>query len=261
MAYKFLRLEKKAAIAELVLNRPKQGNALSLELMREIIAAMREFQYDTETRVIILRGEGNNFCVGADLKDPERGRQNSDDSLLQRSRRTQLGRELIETILEVNQITLAVLQGAAAGGGACIASACDFRIASDDCRIGYPEVKLGMNLSWGAVPLCYNLVGPARSRRLIIAGDLEAAQDLLKWGFLDECVSPDRLQERAVAFAEEYAGKPPLAAQMVKRSINALQRSTSAAVMHMDGDQFVLSTESEEYQQQIAAFAARSDKK
>lgn len=261
MNFKFLKVESSGAIATIRLNRPECGNALSLKLMTKIIEACNSFKYDTETRVIIFCGEGKHFSVGADLKDPDRESQDHQADLLQRSRTTQLGRELIESILKLNQITIAAVQGAAAGGGACITTACDFRIGAEGCVIGYPEVKLGMNLSWGALPLCYNLVGPARAKRMVAGGELELAADLLSWGFLDELVALDELQASALAMAEFYAERPPLAAQMIKRGINAIQMSPSSAIMHMDGDQFTLAAESEDYQRQREAFLNKNKEK
>jgi enoyl-CoA hydratase/carnithine racemase len=140
-----------------------------------------------------------------------------------------------------------------AGGGACIPSACDFRIASNDCILGYPEVKLGMNLSWGALPLCYNLVGPAITKRLIIGGELEKAQDLLAWGFIDELVNSDCLDSRVLEVAKYYAERPPMAAQMIKRGINAIQMASSAT-MHMDGDQNALATLGDDFKEARDAF-------
>lgn len=258
MDYEHVRLESEGRIASLVLNRPDCGNALSIALMKEIIAALKEFKQNTEARVIVIRGEGKHFCVGADLKDSERQKQMEQADLLKRQRSTSLGRELIQTVIGVDQITIAAVQGAAAGGGACIASACDFRLGTDTCQIGYPEVKLGMNLSWGALPLCYNLIGPAKTRRMVIGGELEAATDLERWGFLDEITSSDKLLEAAANIAEHYAERPPLAAQMIKRGINALQLSALNEVMHMDGDQFALATLSDEFREAKANFLNRN---
>ena len=260
MSFNFLRVEHHGSVATIHLNRPDSGNALSLKLMLEIIQACESFKYDTETRVLIFRGAGKNFCVGADLKDPDRASRD-DASLLERSRATQLGRDLIEAILHVNQITIAAVQGAAAGGGACVASACDFRIGGNDCRIGYPEVKLGMNLSWGALPLCYNLVGPAKAKRMVIGGELEAGEDLLKWGFLDELVEAVDLDAAVQKMAQFYADRPPMAAQMIKRGLNAIQLATNAGIMHMDGDQFTLASESDDYEKQRVAFLDKTRSK
>ena len=256
MSYENLTVERDEQIATITFRRPECGNALSLALMREITEAANSFKYDTDTRVVIFRGEGKHFCVGADLKDEERWKIGQDGDLLMKSRLTQIGRDLIESIIGINQITIAAVQGAAAGGGACIPTACDFRIGSADCTIGYPEVKLGMNLSWGALPLCYNLVGPSLAKRLVIGGDLESAEDLLAWGFLDETVEPSKLAERAEELANYYAEKPPLAAQMIKRGINASQMA-HAGVMHMDGDQNALSTLSDDFKEARDAFINR----
>ena len=257
MTYQFLTLALENDIAILSLNRPAVGNALSIKLIEEIIDAVNSLKYNVDIKVVIFRGEGRHFSVGADLKDPDRLEAGSDADLLKKSRTTQFGRELIETIMRMNQISIAAVQGAAAGGGACITTACDFRIASNDCKIGYPEVKLGMNLSWGALPLCYNLVGPARAKRMVIGGELEQASDLLEWGFVDELVANEQLDSRARELADYYSTKPALAAQMIKRSLNAIQNSTSHALMHMDGDQFTLAAESEDYQLQREAFLSR----
>jgi len=258
MNFSYLSVESADTIAFITLKRPECGNALSLKLMAEIVQACESFKYDTKTRVIIFRGEGRHFCVGADLKDPDRKSRDEGVDLLQRNRSTQQGRDLIEAILNLNQISIAAVQGAAAGGGACIATACDFRIGTSDCSIGYPEVKLGMNLSWGALPLCYNLIGPAAAKRMVIGGELESGEDLYEWGFLDELVAAADLAGAVKKMAAFYGSRPPLAAQMIKRSLNAIQMASSSAVMHMDGDQFTLATESEDYHQQREAFLHRN---
>ena len=115
--------------------------------MLEIIEAAKAFKYNTEIRVVIMKGQGTNFCVGADLKDEERWKIGESGGPLLRTRMTQIGRELINAIFSINQVTIAYLFGAAAGRGACIPLACDFRVATENAFLGYPEVKLGMNLS------------------------------------------------------------------------------------------------------------------
>ena len=101
MSYENLKIEKNEKVAALILNRPDCGNALSLSLMREIIKAANSFKYDTETRVVIIKGQGTNFCVGADLKDEERWKIGEYGDPLLRTRMTQIGRELINAILGI----------------------------------------------------------------------------------------------------------------------------------------------------------------
>ena len=109
MSYEFLTLDRDGQVAYITLQRPECGNALSLALMREITEAANSFKYDTETRAVIFRGEGKHFCVGADLNDEERFRANEDEDLLTKTRLTQIGRDLLASILGINQITIAAV--------------------------------------------------------------------------------------------------------------------------------------------------------
>ncbi|MFX8648982.1 enoyl-CoA hydratase-related protein, partial [Acinetobacter baumannii] len=91
---------------------------------------------------------------------------------------------------------------------------------ADSARLGYGEVKLGINLMWRALPICVHLVGPSRAKRLIMSGRLFDAETLLSWGMFDEVVAAAGLDAAAMAFAEEYAALPPISVQMIKRSID-----------------------------------------
>jgi enoyl-CoA hydratase/carnithine racemase len=161
---------------------------------------------------------------------------------------------MIRKLHEMNQLTVAAVNGGALGGGACIASALDFRIGADDCFVAYPEAGLGIPLSWVSLPLCVHLVGPARAKRLTILARREEAPTLFEWGFLDEVVPKGELLERALEMAQEYAAKPPIAAQMVKRSVNAVSSALDHAIMHMDSDQVLLAQASEDFGEAVRAF-------
>jgi enoyl-CoA hydratase/carnithine racemase len=107
---------------------------------------------------------------------------------------------------------------------------------------------------WNAAPLCVHLVGPARAKRMIMTGKLFDSATLERWGFLDEVAPLADLDTRAGAWAEEYAALPPMAVQMIKRSINHIAGALDAAVMHMDADQWLLATMSEDYREAVSAF-------
>ena len=145
MEYKNLIVERKEDlhIAIVKFNRPKNLNSLNRELMKDIEMVTEEFHGDTETRVVIFTGEGKNFCAGADLSE-----KREPLTVLGNLRNLQAGPRMIKKIYDMEQITIAAINGYAFGGGACIAVACDFRIADETCLCGYPESKLGMNLSW-----------------------------------------------------------------------------------------------------------------
>ncbi|MBU0995759.1 MAG: enoyl-CoA hydratase/isomerase family protein [Proteobacteria bacterium] len=254
MRYTYLTVERDEHVATVSLNRPEKLNTLSIDLMKEIIQAVREFQEDEVSRVVIFTGKGKNFSCGVDLADSNQSSSMMGASMLKKLRQLDLGPKMIREIYEMSQITIAAVNGFALGGGACIAAACDFRIGADDCRIGYPEVGLGMNLSWRALPMCVNLIGAARAKRMIILAQKENAETLLSWGFLDEVALKEELIAKAKEMAKAYAEKPPIAAQMVKKSVNAIASLTDQAVMHMDADQFMLSVGTQDFMEGIGAF-------
>ncbi|GAB4335004.1 MAG: enoyl-CoA hydratase/isomerase family protein [Candidatus Abyssubacteria bacterium] len=252
MAYEHLTVERRGHIAIVTLNRPERLNALSTALMREIEKLTEEFQDDLQTRVVIFTGAGKHFSAGRDLADPET--KLPEESLLARQRQYHLGPRLIRKLTEMNQITIAAINGGALGGAACIVAALDFRIGADDCFVAYPEVGLGIPLSWVSLPLCVHLVGPARAKRFVILAQKESAHTLLQWGFLDEIVPHDELMKRAMEMAERYAAMPPISAQMAKRSVNAISSALDHAIMHMDSDQVLLAQATKDFREAVTAF-------
>lgn len=245
-------VRREGAISTVTLTRAARRNAVNAGMMRELIRVSEAFAADEATRVVIFRAEGRDFSVGADLA------QSPSDigpaSLLMRRRAAELGTALMKAMQAIHQPTVCAVQGVATGAGACIASACDFRIGADNARMGYGEVRLGINLMWNAAPICVHLVGPARAKRMIMTGRLFDAVTLERWGFLDEVVPLADLDSRALAWAEEYAALPPMAVQMIKRSINHIAGALDGAIMHMDADQWLLSALSEDYREAVAAF-------
>lgn len=253
MNYKTLSIERRGQIAIVTLNRPDKMNALSLELLEELEAAALSFRDDPETRVVVFTGVGKHFTAGADLNDPARQKRMK-DTLAVKRRALRIGPRVIRALYDMDQITIAAMNGGAVGGGACIVTALDFRIGAEDCFVSYPEINLGMNLSWVGLPLCVHLVGPARAKRMVIGGRRENAKTLHEWGFLDEVVPRDTLMVRSLEMAEVYAAQPPAQAQMIKRSINTIASPLDQAIMHMDTDQFLLATSTEDHGEAVKAF-------
>jgi enoyl-CoA hydratase/carnithine racemase len=252
MPVSFIEVARDGRIATLTINRPDKRNALTNEMMEDIERLAQAFAADEETRAVIVRAEGRDFSIGADLSQPRF--QGDPQSILIRRRQLQLGSRMMRALQEIHQPTICAVQGIATGGGTCIATACDFRIAAGDARLGYGEVKMGINLMWHALPVCVHLIGPARAKRMVMSGKLFDAKTLLGWGFLDEIVPAADLDATARQWAEEYAALPPIAVQMIKRSINQLSGALDQAVMHMDADQWLLATQSEDFREAVGAF-------
>ena len=250
MTYKYITIERKEHIAVVTLNRPERINALSMDLMKEIEKVTEDFQEDIDTRVVIFKGKGKHFSAGRDLADTK----HQPKTILEAQRRTHIGKRMIRKLFEMNQITIAAIHGSALGGGACIVSALDFRIGTKDCIVGYPEAVLGMSLSWASLPLCVHLIGPARAKQMVILGQKIKAQTLYEWGFLDEISTQNNLIEQAFKMANAYAAMPPIAAQMIKKSVNAISSALDQAIMHMDSDQVLLCHKTDDLKEGIQAF-------
>ena len=234
---KFFKLEKKNNIAIISFTRAKSLNALNQSTLKELIDLNRKIQSNTAIKAVIYRAEGIHFSAGADIKEKPKA------SSIIKTWKTNLGKEAIESILKLDQITLASLKGYCLGGAACIATACDFRIASIDTTVAYPEIDLGMNLNWLGLPLLLRLIGPARTKKMVISGEAEDATTLFDWGFIDKICDTGDLDKTTLKFAKKFTSKDTVPAQMIKRSINALTYQNDQAIMHMDYDQFLLTKE------------------
>jgi len=234
---KFLKLEKRNKISFISFTRTKSLNALNGQTLRELIDLNKKLANDSNIKVVVYCSVGENFSAGADIK--EKTKKLSKLEIW----KTNLGKEAIESILNINQITIASLRGYCLGGAACIASACDFRVASETTLVAYPEINLGMNLNWFGLPLLLRLIGPSKTKKMVISGEIENANDLFNWGFIDELCKNEDLERKTAAIAKKYASKSALPAQMIKRSVNALTYQNDQAIMHMDYDQFLLSRE------------------
>jgi enoyl-CoA hydratase/carnithine racemase len=251
MDYQHLRIDHDGHVATVTFNRPGKANALNFEHLAEIEAAALAFRDDPETRVIIFTGAGRHFSSGADLTDPGSEYQGP---LTLRRRRSRIGERTIRALHEIDQITIAAWNGAAMGGGACITTALDFRIGASDCFMQYPEVDIGLNLMWKSLPLITHLVGPARAKRLVAGGERISASTLLDWGVLDDLVEADQLLPRAREMAEHYVHKPPVAVQMIKQSVNRIVSALDQSIMHMDVDQNLFSSTSEDRAKAVQAY-------
>lgn len=253
MAFTQLEIERRDAVTIVHLNRPAAANALSRALMLELIECAEGFHDDVATRAVVFTGNGRHFCAGADLGEDRAAAP----TRLEARRRGRIGADLVRAVRGIAAPTVAAIEGAALGGGACIATACDFRVMAEDAFCGYPEVNLGMNLQWQALPLCVHLIGPARAKRMIGLGGRHGAAELERWGFVDAVTPPGAALDAALALATECAARPPVAIQMIKQSVNAVSDAFDAAIMHMDQDQFALAAASDDFAEGIAAFRAR----
>jgi enoyl-CoA hydratase len=263
MASKFVSIEKglgpEGRIAAVRLDRGDAINALSPEAMRQLRAAALGFEDDVATSVVILTGNARIFSAGFDLKDPEGGERGK-LGLGPRRAALRVGPRMCRAWWDMEQVTIAAIEGPCIGGGVALAASLDFRFCGTSAHFRIPEVALGMNMSWGSLPRLLALMGPARTKQaVILASDRISSAEAREWGLVEKVVADGQALAEAMAFAERIAALPPLPVGMVKTSINRLSGALDDLAAHMDGDQFALASTSEDHAEGIAAFLQRRE--
>lgn len=209
-----IELDFSGHVAVLTLNRPDARNALSSQLKRELGEALDQVEANTDCRSLVITGAGDKaFCAGADLKE-RAATDPSPSEFVESQRRTV---ELFSRIAELSIVTIAALNGVAAGGGAEIALCCDFRLAAEHARIGLTEISLGVIPAGGGTQRLSRLIGLSKAKQLILTGALLDAPSALQIGLVDEVCTSEALMARAGELAGLIAAKSPLAVRIAKQ--------------------------------------------
>jgi len=215
MIYENILLEKKDAIAYVTVNRPKVLNALNGATIEELRAAFHELKQDALIRVVILTGAGEKaFVAGADIgelaeRDPVSGKEFA-----------HRGQNVFNLIENLGKPVIACINGFALGGGCELALACTLRLASDNARLGQPEVKLGIIPGYGGTQRLPRLVGKGLAMQMVLTGEMITAQEAHRIGLVNEVTSATELIPRAEVIAAKIIANAPLAVQYTLEAVN-----------------------------------------
>jgi 2-(1,2-epoxy-1,2-dihydrophenyl)acetyl-CoA isomerase len=198
-------------IGTVTLNRAEKLNALDRPLCEALIAGLRRLSADAAVRVIIVTGAGRGFCAGADLSV-----LGTDGDAL-----VAFGKEIALLIRGAPKPVLAAVNGVAAGGGANLALACDYRIAAESSQIGQVFHKLGLVPDWGGTYFLPRLTGMSRALELVWSARMVPAAEALALGLFDQVVPADGLMTAARTLAATWAAQPPLAVRRAKEALYA----------------------------------------
>ena len=214
MSYKHLIIDKKDKIASIILNRPTVMNAMSKEMILGLQDAVMEIASDDSIRVLLLKGAGDNFCSGADLK------LFTEDTASYEWITAMKGvGQIVKTLREMPQPVITMLKGVAVGGGANLALAGDFVIAADNARFCEIFVNIGAVLDYGGHYFLPRLVGLAKARELAMLGDEIEGQQAASIGLIYKSVPLDALEAEVEKLANTLAQKPPLALRLIKEGL------------------------------------------
>jgi enoyl-CoA hydratase len=231
----YVTIEKRDGIAVVRFDRKANLNAFNEKLVIELTRVARGFFDDLETHAVILTGAPNAFSAGFDLKPPACGPCEPDE--LKRRYRAYGGVRLCKAWEAMPQITIAAMERLAVGAGVAIALACDWRVLGRSAYLYVPEVKIGLNLQWGALPRLITLVGPARAKRITIMCEKMPAHQALDWGLIDEVADDGGTVEKAVEMAEVVVSMPQPTVRMIKEAVNATANALHGASGFADADQ------------------------
>src|SRR6187399_2856740 len=200
-------------ISVVTLNRPERRNALTLELLTELCAAINIASEQPEQRVLIFRGAGAAFCTGLDLKEAA-------DQTKAHATAEMVANTLI-AISQTQLVTIAAVHGAAVAGGAGIMSACDFVVAAEGTKIGYPETRRGL-VAGLVLTFLRRQLRERDIRELLLGGELIDAKRALAMGLVNRVVSRDAVLTEALKFADSVLQGAPNAILQTKRMIEEL---------------------------------------
>ena len=218
MTYEFLKLQADAGIAVLTLNRPDTLNSWNQKMRGELRGAVRDLVADDSLRVLLITGEGRAFSAGEDV----RGMQGLAEVGTRSFRRAVRNiHNLFDELEAIELPVIAAINGVAAGGGLELALSCDFRIAAESAKLGFPESNVGLIPGSGGCSRLVKLVGIAKAKRLVMTGEMIPAQQALAMGLVEEVLPADKLMPRAMELAKQLAGKAPLALGLAKVVLNA----------------------------------------
>ena len=198
MEYRHLLVRRDGAVGTLTLNRSERRNALSLELMRELIAGLEEFGRDEDLKAVILAAAGTAYCSGHDLKELREA-----DAEIHRETFAICTR-LMETIQGIPQPVIAQVQGIATAAGCQLVATCDLAIASQEASFGTPGVRIGLFCSTPMVALT-RAIGRKRAMEMLLTGRLVSAEEAASWGLVNRAVAAGALEAETRALAGRIA--------------------------------------------------------
>ncbi len=247
-----LRVSRDGGAVVWTLDRPEARNALSGELVEKLTLAIVEASRDATVRSAILTGAGGSFASGGDLREL-RGRHSATDA----AALSDLGEELCRVIGEAPFPVIAVLTGAAIGGGAELAVACDLRIAEERAKLCFKQVRMGVTTAWGTLPRLLSLVGTSATARLLYTAQELRAVEARAMGLVDLVADPGAAMATAIAWCTDIEAAAPSAVAEMKRLLRASEAEHYRRIRPLERDAFIRTWSSPAHEEAVEAYFSR----
>ena len=242
-------MERTARVGVVLMNRPKQLNALSGELMGAVVGALQELDADPEIRAIVLGGGERAFAAGADIAELAAG---TPVTLYQNRRLDQW-----DTIRGLHTPVVAAVSGYCLGGGCELAMVCDLIVASEMAKFGQPEINLGVLPGAGGTQRLTRAVGKAIAMDMILTGRMIGAREALTLGLVARVVAREAWLDEAKRVASEIAAKGPIAVRLAKEAVDQAFEVPLSAGVEFERRAFYLARSSEDATEGLTAFVEK----
>jgi methylglutaconyl-CoA hydratase len=219
MNYRTMQLSSDAGVATITLNRPDKRNAISYELIDELLAALGEVAASSAS-VLILTGAGKAFCSGMDLENLKGLLGRSPEQNL---RDSETMARLFRSLYDFPKPTIAAVNGAAIAGGCGLATLCDFTLAVPEAKFGYTEARIGFVPAIVSTFLLRQ-IGEKHARDLLLTGRIISAEEAYRFGMVNEIVAAEKLLDRAKELAGQLVENSPGSLACTKRLLSDLAR-------------------------------------
>lgn len=237
-----------SGVLQITLNRPKQLNALSQEVLQRLFHIFNDAKSDPAVRAILLTGEGKGFCAGADIKQLEA--LNGQDGLAF----ARFGQSVFRALEMLGKPSLAAVQGFAFGGGCELAMAATLRIAANNAVFGQPEIKLGVIPGFGGTQRLSRLIGKGRALEICLTGRRFSSEEAFHWGMVNELTTPENLLPRANAILKELVQLGPVAIQSIMTAIHQGYDLGLEEAMELEAAHFGLCCTTADKREGVSAF-------
>ena len=249
MNFQNIKFDKHDQIATVTINRPEKLNALNMAVMGELRDAFTAIKDDAEVRVALLTGAGEKaFVAGADIAELNK------NNPVEAKAYTHKGQAVLDLIENLGKPVIACINGYALGGGCELALACTFRIASENAKLGQPEVKLGIIAGYGGSQRLPRLVGKGPALQILLTGEQISAQEALRIGLVNEVVPLAQLLSRGEEIAKKIIANAPLAVQYTLEAVNKGMEMRLAEGLFLEATLFSVACATEDKKEGTSAF-------
>jgi enoyl-CoA hydratase/3-hydroxyacyl-CoA dehydrogenase len=253
--YGTITVEHDGHVGHVTLDRAHRMNTVTDEMLSELATAIEAFEEDDSTRAVLVTGDGDRaFSAGADVQSMAAG--GADPVAAAEISRT--GQQVFGAIESSDLPVVAGIDGYCLGGGMELATACDLRVASERSEFGQPEHNLGLLPGWGGTQRLRQIVGDGRAKEIIFTADRYDPETMAEYGFLNEVVGNDELEEQALELAHDLAAGPPIAQAFTKRAMLAGRDDVDAG-LEVESEAFGLLMSTDDLMEGVSAFVEDRD--